>query len=84
MEGVYLCPPAKARRLHPGDFTQGDFTHADDHMPFVELGVNAVDVIDFDYAPWPTDADTIDKLSAQSLEIVGRVMEESIRRLERQ
>ncbi len=56
----------------------------DDHMPFVKLGVPALDVIDVDYAPWHTDDDTMDKLSAQSLEIVGTVMFEVIHRLELQ
>ncbi len=56
----------------------------DDHMPFLQLGAPAVDLIDFDYAPWHEDSDTLDKLSAQSLEIVGRVVHESVRRLEKQ
>jgi glutaminyl-peptide cyclotransferase len=56
----------------------------DDHMPFVKLGVPALDVIDVDYAPWHTDDDTMDKLSPQSLEIVGTVMFEVIHRLELQ
>jgi hypothetical protein len=53
-------------------------------MPFVRLGVPAIDLIDFDYDPWHTDDDTMDKLSAQSLEIVGNVVVEAISRLERQ
>ncbi len=56
----------------------------DDHMPFLRLGVPALDLIDFNYPPWHTDDDTIDKLSAQSLEIVGSVVAEVIRKLERQ
>jgi Zn-dependent M28 family amino/carboxypeptidase len=56
----------------------------DDHIPFLRLGVPALDLIDFDYPPWHTDDDTIDKLSAQSLEIVGSVVAEVIRKLERQ
>lgn len=55
----------------------------DDHLPFLDLGAPAVDIIDFDYPYWHEDSDTMDKLSARSLEIVGRVMLESIRRLER-
>ena len=42
----------------------------------------SIDIIDFDYAPWHEDDDTMDKLSAKSLEIVGAVMLESIKRLE--
>jgi Zn-dependent M28 family amino/carboxypeptidase len=59
----------------------------DDHIPFVRLGVNALDLIDFDYGPgnryWHTDQDTMDKLSAHSLEVVGNVLVEMIRRLGR-
>src|SRR5215831_20927704 len=56
----------------------------DDHMPFVRLGVPALDVIDFDYDPWHKDTDTLDKIGGQSMEIVGTVMLETVRRLERQ
>lgn len=47
----------------------------DDHIPFVELGVPSVDVIDMNYGPndsyHHTPKDTIDKVSAKSLGIVG-------------
>jgi Zn-dependent M28 family amino/carboxypeptidase len=43
----------------------------DDHIPFVEAGIPAVLIIDFDYPFWHTTADTIDKISADSLSIVG-------------
>jgi glutaminyl-peptide cyclotransferase len=47
----------------------------DDHIPFVKLGVPSADLIDFDYGPnnsyWHTTKDTIDKLSAKSLGMVG-------------
>lgn len=50
----------------------------DDHLPFLERGVPAVDLIDFNYGPansyWHTTADTLDKLSPQSLEVVGKVV----------
>lgn len=66
------------------NFVQDTINIDDDHMPFVELGAPAIDLIDFDYAPWHEDSDTLDKLSAQSLHIVGRVVQESVHRLERQ
>jgi hypothetical protein len=44
--------------------------------------VPSLDVIDFDYAPWHKESDTLDKIGPQSLEIVGAVMVETIRRLE--
>jgi hypothetical protein len=56
----------------------------DDHMPFLKLGVPSLDLIDFDYPPWHKDSDTMDKVSAKSLEIVGSVVLESVHRLERQ
>lgn len=56
----------------------------DDHMPFVKLGVPALDLIDFDYPPWHKDSDTLDKVSAHSLEIVGTVVMEVVHRLENQ
>lgn len=65
-------------------FTDQQIGEDDDHMPFVRLGVPAIDVIDVDYPPWHTDTDTLDKLSPQSLEIVGTVVYESVHRLERQ
>jgi len=55
----------------------------DDHLPFRKLGVPVIDLIDFDYPPWHKDTDTIDKISGQSLEIVGTVVMETIHRLER-
>ena len=52
--------------------------------PFLKAGIPAIDLIDFDYEPWHTDEDTMDKLSAQSLEIVGTVVLDVIQKLERQ
>ncbi|MGH2593487.1 MAG: M28 family peptidase [Anaerolineae bacterium] len=50
-------------------------TITDDHTPFLRLGIPAVDIIDFDYAYWHTAADTLDKVSADSLERVGRTLQ---------
>jgi Zn-dependent M28 family amino/carboxypeptidase len=65
-------------------FTSQQISEEDDHIPFVRAGAPAVDLIDIDYPPWHTDNDTMDKLSAQSMEIVGTVVYEVIQRLERQ
>ncbi len=46
----------------------------DDHTPFLERGWPAVDLIDFSYPYWHTTADTPDKVSADSLEQVGRAL----------
>jgi glutaminyl-peptide cyclotransferase len=46
----------------------------DDHIPLnVVSGIPTINLIDFDYAPWHTPADTLDKVSEGSLEISGRV-----------
>ncbi|MGB9593950.1 MAG: M28 family peptidase, partial [Anaerolineae bacterium] len=65
-----------AHRLGLGDrfVPQVRYTLMDDHVPFLRRGVPSVDVIDFDYPYWHTTADTADKVSAKSLEIVGRVL----------
>lgn len=47
----------------------------DDHMPFQQRGLVAVDIIDFDYPYWHTAEDTPDKVSPESLQRVGRVLE---------
>ena len=53
-------------------FGTGEMT--DDHSPLNLLAkIPAMDVIDFEYPPWHTSADTMDKLSAASLETIGRV-----------
>lgn len=48
----------------------------DDHLPFAQRGIPAVDIIDFDYPYWHTIEDTCDKISPESLERVGRVVQD--------
>ena len=59
----------------------------DDHVPFVKRGVPSADLIDFNYGYndvfWHTTEDTVDKLSPKSLQIVGSVMLETIRILDK-
>ena len=59
----------------------------DDHMPFAQMGVNVLDVIDFSYGPnnayWHTAQDTMDKLSAHSLQVVGDVVVGLVKQLDR-
>jgi Zn-dependent M28 family amino/carboxypeptidase len=43
----------------------------DDHMPFMDAGVPSVDVIDLEYPAWHTAGDTLDAVSARSLQVVG-------------
>lgn len=54
-------------------FTYFDRDVTDDHTPLNMIGIPTVDLIDFDYAVWHTPDDTIDKLSPESLDIVGSV-----------
>jgi glutaminyl-peptide cyclotransferase len=46
----------------------------DDHTPFLEAGIPAVDIIDFDYPYWHTVSDTTEHISAHSLEVVGNTL----------
>lgn len=43
----------------------------DDHLPFIEKQIPAVDIIDFDYPAWHTTGDTLDQVAPDSLKIVG-------------
>ena len=45
----------------------------DDHVPLLSLGWRVINVIDLDYQWHHTTADTLDKVSAESLRIVGEV-----------
>ncbi len=59
----------------------------DDHLPFVQRGVPSADIIDYDYGPRSfmlpdgyhhTAQDTMDKISAHSLTVVGQTVLEAI------
>jgi Zn-dependent M28 family amino/carboxypeptidase len=50
------------------------YTMLDDQTPFLNKGIPAVDIIDFDYPYWHTTSDTIDKISPSSLEVVGKTL----------
>lgn len=47
----------------------------DDHIPFIRAGIPSVDIIDLDYPYWHTTQDIPEHVSAQSLEIVGNVLQ---------
>ena len=64
------------------------FRVTDDHVPFIEAGFKAVDLIDFDYgtAPgqndyWHTEKDTMDKVSEKSLQTAGEIVTQMIEAL---
>jgi glutaminyl-peptide cyclotransferase len=67
---IFAAADALGQRAH---FTYLDRGMTDDHTPLNEIGIPVIDLIDFDFPPWHTAGDTMDKISAESLEIVGRV-----------
>ena len=54
-------------------FTYFDQDVTDDHTPLNTAGIPVIDLIDFRFSYWHTADDTIDKLSPQSLGVVGSV-----------
>ena len=67
---------AAAERSGHGDvfINKEKYSMLDDHTPFLEAGIPAVDIIDFDYPYWHTTQDTPDKVSAESLQAVGETL----------
>ena len=65
---------AAARIGHRSVFSNEQTSVDDDHMPFINAGIPAVDIIDLDYPAWHTAADTLENVSARSLQIVGDVV----------
>lgn len=64
-----------ARLGYEGTFLQQTkYSIEDDHTPFLQAGIPAVDIIDLDYPYWHTTSDTADHISAKSLQIVGNVL----------
>ena len=50
------------------------YSMQDDHQPFLQAGIPAALLIDFDYPYWHTTQDTPDKVSAESLQAVGETL----------
>lgn len=78
----------QARRIGAGpDFCRYSMDVGDDDTEFRKVGMSAADIIDFDYGPlneyWHTPQDTMDKVSARSLRIVGSVTLATIRAIDR-
>lgn len=73
-----------AKRLHHPEFSDESTPIDDDHLSFLEAGVPAVDLIDLEYSTrtgavaWHTRADTLENVSARSLDIVGAVLLEAL------
>ena len=68
--GIFASADALNLRKH---FTYFDRDITDDHTPLNQIGIPVIDLIDFDYPPWHTPDDTVDKLSAESLRVTGAV-----------
>ena len=67
--GIFEAADALGTRSHFSYF-HGDLL--DDHKPLNQEGIPTIDLIDFDFPAWHTPADTMDKVSPASLEIVAR------------
>ena len=72
---------AKQQKLD-GYFVPQTTRIEDDHLPFMEAGVPSVDIIDLEYEAWHTPKDTLDSVSARSLQIVGDVLVAALPALE--
>jgi len=66
-------------------FVSSEQGPADDHVSFLSRNVPSVDIIDLDHTAnyWHTPQDAMDKVSAKSLAIVGQVVVESIKELQK-
>ncbi|HTS36025.1 MAG TPA: M28 family metallopeptidase [Candidatus Solibacter sp.] len=85
LEGVVY--EAATRLGYQSHFFTRNNQVSDDHLPFVKRGVPCADLIDFTYGYnnvfWHTPQDTVDKISPKSMQIVGSVILESVRMLDR-
>ena len=66
----------------PGLVRQIDEVVKDDHVPFLEKGYPAIDLIDFSYGPnnsfWHTEKDSMENISEESLLKSGRLVAEML------
>ena len=67
---------------HGSIFVKASTPIEDDHIPFLSAGVAAADIIDLDYAPWHTAADTLEQTSARTMQVVGDVVVASLAPIE--
>ena len=70
---------ATAREIGLGSIlSTTEFAVGDDHVPFLDIGIPSVDIIDLNYGPGNsyhhTKEDTLDKISAESMEKVGKLV----------
>jgi hypothetical protein len=68
---------------HGATFIESSDYVTDDHIPFLQAGIESVDLIQLGgYPYWHTAEDTLDKISAASLKTVGEVLLASFPRIE--
>jgi Peptidase family M28 len=67
-----------AGKTFPADLYPGVL---DDHLPFIQRGVPAIDLIDFDFACWHKPCDDLSAVSERSLDRVGETMRDLLPRL---
>jgi len=63
-----------ARKLNRREFVDDPWPIEDDHLEFLEVGIESVDIIDLEYPAWHTAADDLQHVSAKSLQAVGDVI----------
>jgi len=72
---------------YTNEFLSSSEPISDDHIPFLNARIPAVDIIDFDYGPghsyWHQAGDTLDKTSGASLKIVGDVVYSALSEIDR-
>ena len=73
---------------HRDHFTLSRVIITDDHVPFLDIGVPAIDLIDFKFGSepglndhWHTEADNLQSISAESLAITGQVTLQIVKQL---
>lgn len=81
---VDLIWASAAKLGYRSHFPDALTTVDDDHIPFLRAGVPSVDIIDLDYAAWHTPNDTLDQVSARSLQVVGDVILDALPQIQLQ
>jgi len=66
----------EAKKLGYSSYFFQDYKYSiiDDHLPFINKGISTCLIIDLDYPYWHTTKDTLDKVSGESLKIIGDVL----------
>jgi hypothetical protein len=63
-----------ARKLHRPEFVDDPWPIEDDHLEFLDAGIESVDIIDLDYPAWHQASDDLAHVSAKSMQAVGDVV----------